>query len=570
MNNNVNPLLAFTIIVVFGGLIGLKFYFYGLALDVPKVQYLKKSPAGSLYIRLGSRLYDYSADGFLNRVIDLKLLGISGNFGDFDFFSNGDLLINRDDFLPTLEDKLDNYARRENTKIQVAEAGKGLQRCNLSQLICEAFNRDIPALQGAYFLHIDRQQNDDVYLADALRHEVRKFNQAGDLLAELKSGLKFPNQIYREGNKLWIVDTNHHVMKAVNSDTENFGEAIEKHETVLEGGWIWPSAFSRVDDAWWINISDNAMQNARVVIFDHSWEKGITLNLPDNADPIASAVIGNSVVIVDALQYALYRFNFQGHRKTDFAKNSSSQGIQFVLQENKAQDRKYRLWSDLSLWLGIGLFIPLFGFAVIMAIKDSSKEKAEKAAETPESKARKLASLPQNGDWVEAKPKMRYLKWLVFALVICSMILFAFASVLLKIEIPLELIVMTLSIPMLSLFLVIPAIKISQYKIGFFKDQITLLTHTGKHISKPYDEIKWTSRMFTVGQWCIPMGNTKQGIFPYDKFQERLLPHVSPSNKLGPFEALKLQWKSPERALRYNFLVAILASVLYIFFIDHN
>jgi len=85
MNKNVNPLLALAVIIFFGGIFVLKSYFYGLALEVPKSNYLKESTTGTVTIRLGSKIYDYSHEGNLNRVIDLEQFGITDNPGDYDF-----------------------------------------------------------------------------------------------------------------------------------------------------------------------------------------------------------------------------------------------------------------------------------------------------------------------------------------------------------------------------------------------------------------------------------------------------------------------------------------------------
>ena len=72
MNKSVNPLLAFVVLLVFGGLLALKFHFYGKALEVPTANTLKVSPAGTLNIKLGTDLFEYSEEGVLKQKTDLK------------------------------------------------------------------------------------------------------------------------------------------------------------------------------------------------------------------------------------------------------------------------------------------------------------------------------------------------------------------------------------------------------------------------------------------------------------------------------------------------------------------
>ena len=411
MNKPVNPLLALIIIVVFGGLFALKTYYYQKAIDISKINYLKTSPTGDVFIRLGEELYEYSATGEFIRVLSLSDLGVTGELGDFAFFSNGDILINRDQHLPAISDKIRSYQRATNTNQAVADKGKGLHRCDLVQTSCVLFTDKIPALQSAHHLFID-PETDTVYLADTSRHQIRKLDKDGVLLAELTTNLKFPNQLWLDQCTLWIVDTNHHVMKAVQAETETFGELIEEHKTMASAPWVWPSAFSRVQENWWVNISDNAMENAKVVIFDKSWKKLKTLDLPKNADPVASLVLRNSVLIADANQYALYQFDFDGNRLQDFAKQEGSlTGIQAILERNKQENKQYLLWSDYSLWIGIAMFIPLLIYAVVLARKDKqSKQREPVDSELNETQ---LSTLPAEGEWLEAKRSIKVIRWVI-------------------------------------------------------------------------------------------------------------------------------------------------------------
>lgn len=571
MNKNVNPVLALVIITIFGSLLWLKFYFYGEALAVPKVQFIKKSSESSITIRLDNKLYDYSSDGQFKNIINLNDLGIIGSNGDFDFFSNGDLLINSNEYIPNLTKKLDAYARKENTNSAPPKEGKGLLRCNLSTLRCQIFNQTIPELQGAHYLHIDRE-TDTVYLADAARHEIRKMSTSGELLAELKTGLKFPNQVYlehnKDGDKLWVVDTNHHVMKAVSAANENFGELIEEHTTIIEGERIWPSAFSKMEDSWIVNISNHAMENARVVRFDKDWKNRQEFSLPINADPVTSEVINGKLILADARNYTLYQYDINGFRLSDFTKNESTSGIQQALTKNKALDEKYQLWDLITLILGIGLFVLFFIYAVIKAKKDTQEEKEEAERVLPKTerdKILRLAKLPADGEWIEAKPLFKKIKLILFGTISLFLFSFAYFYYLLGDTLSIEIIVIFSFLIIIMPLALLPISEITQYKIGFFKKQVTIKTHTGRLISTPYNEIKWNDHFFMVNEWLIPIGNAKQSIFPYQKLQEKLMPYVFPANKVSGIKALKLQWKSPDGALKYGFLIVIIALLLGIY-----
>lgn len=552
MNKNINSIFTIIILAIFGSLMVLKFNFYSKALDVPTVNTLKISPDGALNIRLGTKLFKYSSDGLFKEEIDLKQLGITGNLGDFDFFSNGDLLINRDEQLPTLNDKLKSYARIKNTDQKVAMPGRGLQRCNLQNLECYSFSNKIPVLQNVHFIYIDRN-NDDVYIADTSRHAVRKLNKSGELLAEIKTGLKYPNQVYLEDEKLWIVDTNHHVMKAVDSSINNFGHIIEQHKTVIDDSRIWPSAFSQNENGWWVNISNGAMEDAKIVMYSHNWEKIGIVKLPENADPIVSVQFNGSMIVADNKQYALYRLNMDGVRGSDFAFNESGDGINSVLKRNKTKNQKYLLWSNITLWVGILLFILLFVYALLQASKEKKEttEDVNDLNKLSQQHILDLAKLPIEGEWIEPNPMIKHIKWIFIIMVVLLITSFVPIVLMFKDDIPLDLVAIFIITPVSFAIGMIPLERLSHYKIGFFKNRIAIETFKGRQISVSYKDIKWNDYAFIVNEWVIPRGYASNSIFPYHKLTKRLMPYVSTKNKIGHKEALILQWNSPEGTLKF-------------------
>jgi len=554
MNQNVNPYLALAIILLFGSLFSLKFYLFQQAVDVPKLSHIKSSPSGNVHILLGDEIYNYNSAGELNSVLDLNILHIQDHFGDFAFFSNGDLLINRDSFLPTTTDKLNSFLRKENTAQTLANNGTGLQRCNLSSLVCKQFTTTIPSLQGAFQLYIDLN-TDDVYLADTSRHAVRKLNKEGQLLAELSTGLSFPNQVWLNKSKLWIVDTNNHMMKAVQADTESFGHVIEQHTTTATQPWVWPSAFAKVGGKWWVTISDNAMKNAKVLIFNALWGERGQLDLGDNADPISSLVIDHKVIITDGGQFKLHQFDFKANSLEDFASHDTHyQGIHPVLQRNKAMSEKYTQWSDYSLWLIISLFIIIFAVALIQARKDNVKE-GQPLKQDPAN----TTLLPINGEWLECTASFKILQRggaTIFTIVLLLTIIIIIVA-----DLTLELVTPLLIIPFIFLIM-FPIKKLSELKLGFFDDNVTIETPKGQLISSPYHDIKWHKRAFVIDNWLIPIGSPVQSIFPYHRLTELLMPRVLESNKMTEMEMMQYQWRSPDHTLKGVIFAILVGSVM--------
>ncbi len=139
-----------------------------------------------------------------------------------------------------------------------------------------------------------------------------------------------------------------------------------------------------------------------------------------------------------------------------------------------------------------------------------------------------------------------------------------------------NLIILTAGLGVSALLVSLPMLKLSDYKIGFFKNHVTVEVSDGKQTSVPYKEIKlsklglFSAKGFVVGEWFIPTGNTTKSIlFPHEKLQERLFPFVFPENELSGVESFKLQWNSPEGILKHLFfaIVLMVATLLYVEFI---
>ncbi len=165
---------------------------------------------------------------------------------------------------------------------------------------------------------------------------------------------------------------------------------------------------------------------------------------------------------------------------------------------------------------------------------------------------------------------MKYLKWVLVVLGILLVISYVSIFSLLKDKVSLEMVAIFITIPVAFVLGMIPAEKLSRYRVGFFKNKVMIETHNGKFISAPYDEVKWTDRMFMINEWMVPIGNPSQSIFPYEKLVKKLMPYVKPDNKLKAMDAFKLQWKSPEGMLKYGIAMMVIMTILVLFLEKHK
>jgi len=208
--------------------------------------------------------------------------------------------------------------------------------------------------------------------------------------------------------------------------------------------------------------------------------------------------------------------------------------------------------------LAIALFIPIFIVALFQARKDSLNKK-EHAALDAEQIVTEI--LPTEGEWLESKAKFKALQWISAALFIVLILAAAYLVFTLKDKLTFDIILLMMFVPFIFLIM-LPIRTLSQLKIGFFADHLTIETAKGRLISSPYRDIKWHKRAFVIDEWVVPIGNPAQSIFPYERLTELLMPRVLESNKLREVALMKLQWHSPDGTLKMTSLALFLGVIM--------
>lgn len=150
MNQNIKPLTATFIILIGVSLISLIFWLRGESLNVGGADQIKFDPEGNVIVHVAGKLVKLSPDLELLKEYELAELGVYDLVGDFDFFSDGDILIRRGKYQPGLLESVSRYFRKADTKLPIAEReNEGLFRCKLDLKQCSAFGAD--ALGGSGF-----------------------------------------------------------------------------------------------------------------------------------------------------------------------------------------------------------------------------------------------------------------------------------------------------------------------------------------------------------------------------------------------------------------------------------
>jgi len=308
----IKPLTALVIITIAAVLIYAYLWANDQLLEVGGPNQMRLDRDANLYIHIAGQLFKLEKSSHAVTQIDLSRFGVYDMVGDFDFFSNGDLLIRKGRYQPDMAQGILLYSRVIDKSEPLSHNNdEGLFRCQLSERICSRFgNVDF---NSAFHLSIDRD-DDSVYVSDTNRSIVRKYNSEGSQLALEKNQFWFPNHNMLWEKQLAVADTNHHAIKFLEIDTRQFGKVAHSFGVAAPefGAKNWVFSFARVGEHWWVNNMNNQMAYGLIGVFDSNFAFQRMLPLPVDADPNDIAVFDQQVYISDLANNRIYQYDLRG------------------------------------------------------------------------------------------------------------------------------------------------------------------------------------------------------------------------------------------------------------------
>lgn len=553
MQKSVNPLLAIGVIVFFGSLFALKFWCDHQSLTMDRLWNIKLSPQNDIVIQLGQRFIVSDSDGSVSRIVSLSDFGITHPVGDFAFFNNGDLLLAHNRSGLAAAESIQVYLRESAPERQSDEAR--LHRCSLESKTCHEFSAALPDFPRSFKLYID-PQNEQVYIADTSRHQLWLLNADGEVLAK-REGFKFPNQLAKVDEMLWLADTNHHQIKQLATSPEQFAEEIEQHDALLSKPYRWPFAFAQLADQWWVLIGDNGMANARAVIYDHEWKKSHELELPENSDVIALLSVNDQMLLTDYHNFRIYQFDAAGTRLPDF----SPTAIDAELTALREEAVQWQFFSRTTLGAIIVAFIIGFAFALRQHFAD--KREAEKSLQH-QALSPQLAKELAPGIWLVPGVMFR-----VFPYILMGGCLLFLGIVISHNDASksgnYELYWLAGGFFLSALLIFIPMRRLANMRLGLFDDHIEVIGYAGKHYRATHENILWTRRAIVVEQMVVPIANTGQAsVFPLKKLDKYLRPFLHPNNKISELSMMRYQWHSEDGIQKYSWAMVAVMVIIYL------
>lgn len=363
----ISVVVALTIFIL--SALGLRLWASHRATQVEGPAIVRQGPDGLVYIVNDTKLYLHDSNGDLVDIISLDRFGLERAKGDFWIFNNGDLLLRREtNKRLSCRRELETFFRTGSSKQDTFDSGEGiLQRCNRNSYECIVFGSGHDAFNkiGPFKFFINEEKG-ELYIADTRAHQLLLYDLNGNLKRKSDIRFHYPNGIVGAGDGLlYVADTNHHRIAAVNPDYSTFGRVEHEFSIINTVGppeKVWPFALGQDRDGrWWVINAGNEMRYGDLMIYDRSGKVFKHVELPENAEPSSIAILNDRVLVTDPSLMRVYSVALNGEVQDNFG------SLLFKLDCSEKL-REKNLFASLS---SIMLYLVLTGAiaAIIVAWK---------------------------------------------------------------------------------------------------------------------------------------------------------------------------------------------------------
>ncbi len=507
-------------------------YAYYQKASIVGPELIKAAPDGTLFIEFDRHLYHYGRDGNLIVDYDMAALG-AGELFDFTFLGAGTILLRLGPVEYSTVDHLKHYARMANEdEVLTSDADSGLFACVLAEARCvrfSPFDSDRP-----HWLLRDPASG-AVYVADTTRHAVRKLGPGGNEVAVRAEGLYFPNALVLDGDTLLLVDTNHHRIVRLATATERFAEELQAYDPLTDAaraaGHTWPYQLAAVGSEWWLVLMDNNMAHGGVYRFDADWQALGVLSLPEGADPVYVATVGDEVLVSDFANQRIYRFDPEGRSLGLFAPAPLEQ----LLEKNRRFSERWQqavvvllVFVALSLLLGLVL-----GVRQVQQAGRSLQMAEQSVAVELDSPA--LHWLPRSREAVRARRSL-FIALPLFLLLSLAALLFAVPVMGWRQALPL---LVLLPVALLAL---VPLLLSMRSELGVMEEGGVIVVRRGRRYqARPVAQSYYSGTHLLVGRMAVPVHNQLGSVWALDELVKYLYPLLGEARLVSPREMLALR-----------------------------
>ena len=193
-------------------------------------------------------------------------------------------------------------------------------RCRLSAKSCQPVV--LPGLSATPDYRWVRVSADEaeIVVSDTSAHRVLVFRRAGPeapytMARSFDQGLRFPNQTLASDGLLWVANTNHHELTAL--DTAGSDAAPVAGYLIefagLRDGRTFPFAMQRdPTHAWWVLVAGPGMRDAQLLQLDAALNPRRVVKLEEDQDPNGVLWSGDRLLVTDATRFQVHQVSDEG------------------------------------------------------------------------------------------------------------------------------------------------------------------------------------------------------------------------------------------------------------------
>jgi hypothetical protein len=318
---------------------------------------LRQGSDGKVYAVTADQLLVFTDGGELIKRIPLSRFGLNEFIGDFWVNNAQDILLRAQRPEGGLTRTLRVLFRMGGDGGDQTPAGQAaLQWCPLgSAQPCRPFAPGFRSTR-TFRLAMDPPTG-AVLIADTAQHRLLRLNAKGDIEASNGQHFRFPNamQIGSDG-LLYVADTNHHRIAAVNLAAAGFGELRQEFnvETATSSpDRRWPMGIAQAPDGalWTINAGPD-MAYGDIMVYETDGRLRQKLALPPQADPLSLLMVKDRVLVADPRNFQINAFDLQGTARRAFGDEAFAQ----AMSELKQRKKQYNTISTGALITMVVLF----------------------------------------------------------------------------------------------------------------------------------------------------------------------------------------------------------------------
>lgn len=501
----VHPLQALVIIVVFAALLLGWLTARDKMLNAAQPSHLLTTESGPVLVRFDGTLFPVSSEGKVGTGLPLPAASQRVQPALFQ------------------EDQLWIYS---------AGGDGGLKHCLLghAEPRCVPFAPDVSLSGGGRLLWNSHHQQ--LLVAATRDHELRIHDSAG-VLQSTVTGLRYPNGIWQQGDRLLVADTNNHRIAAISLPAPDAATTLTK---INEGqGFRWPTAVAVVGQEYWVLVADGDLEPHRLYRYDAQWQ---SLGRAATAlqDPTMLVPLGDGALVIDRAQRLLWRLDNKGN------------ALDSVTLPGQAQAEHIRgRWQ----WLGyvlLALFVLALAGGLAFAFWHD-RHRLPKMVSGDDLSGHRGSDEPfsREKQWLSHGPlqRMRY-GYLLLPLMLMALVALVLTADAADAMEQSELWPLLLLMPPLLLLGPLAFWLLSYSKdCGIAVQGRLLMLHgpDGQVVVGTGKQVLYSPTLLAVDGVIVPLGSHVMGLFNRQQLRDWVAPRLEGAYKMTGYQALLLVWR---------------------------